>query len=103
MVKSASATEKARADARQRYSRLGQISWALYDWANSAFPTVIQTFVFAAYFTRQVASDEAVGSMLWGTMLGVAGILVAVGGPVLGAMADQGGRRKPWIAVFTVL
>lgn len=82
---------------------LGLVSWALYDWANSAFWTVIQTFVFATYFARQVATDEAVGSLLWGITLSAAGLIVALGGPVLGAVADQGGRRKPWIAVFTAL
>jgi len=33
-------------------STTGLVSWAFYDWASSAFATVIQTFVFAAYFTR---------------------------------------------------
>lgn len=78
-------------------------SWALYDWANNAFATVIQTFVFAAYFIQQVAPNEVVGSTLWGNTLAVAGLIVAVGGPVLGAIADQSGRNKPWIVVFTVL
>ena len=75
-------------------------SWALFDWANSAFPTVIQTFVFAAYFTRRVAQDEASGSAAWGTAVGVAGAIIALSGPVLGAIADQGRRRKPWVAAF---
>ncbi len=79
------------------------LSWALYDWANSAFPTVIQTFVFAAYFTRRVAENETAGSAAWGTAVGIAGAFIAVGGPVLGAIADQGRRRKPWIAVLTGL
>jgi UMF1 family MFS transporter len=103
MAPSASDDKHRLTDAARQRSRLGLISWALYDWANSAFPTVIQTFVFAAYFTRQVAANEAVGSMLWGTMLGVAGTFVAVGGPILGAIADQGGRRKPWIAVTSLV
>jgi UMF1 family MFS transporter len=81
----------------------GLVSWALYDWASSAFATLIQTFVFAAYFTRQVAENAATGTAQWGNMVGLAGIMVAVGGPILGAVADQSGRRKPWIAVFTGL
>ena len=84
-------------------STLGLISWALYDWGGSAFSTVIQTFVFAAYFTRQVAENEMVGSAQWGNTLSAAAFCVALGGPVLGAVADQGGRRKPWIAAFTLL
>lgn len=81
----------------------GLIAWALYDWANSAFPTVIETFVFAAYFVKHVAQDETLGSMLWGTTLSIAGLLVAVGGPFLGAVADQMGRRKPWLATLTAI
>ncbi len=78
-------------------------AWALYDFANSAFPTVIQTFLFAAYFTRRVAEDETTGTAQWGLVIGLAGIFVALAGPVTGAVADQLGRRKPWIGGFTLL
>jgi UMF1 family MFS transporter len=84
-------------------SRLGLWSWALYDWANSGFSTVIQTFVFAAYFTRQVAADEAVGTAQWGNMVSAAALVVALGGPVLGAATDQDGRRKRWIVSLTLV
>jgi len=79
------------------------ISWCLYDWANSAFPTVITTFVFAAYFTKAVADDAVTGTSQWGVAMSLSGLAIAVAGPVLGAIADRGGRRKPWIAVFTAL
>jgi UMF1 family MFS transporter len=82
---------------------LGLVSWAVYDWASSAFATLIQTFVFAAYFTRQVAENPTIGSVQWGNMVGLTGLMVAVGGPILGAVADQSGRRKPWVAAFTFL
>jgi UMF1 family MFS transporter len=78
-------------------------AWALYDFANSAFATVIETFVFPAYFTRQIAASEAAGTSQWGLMLGLAGLVVAIGGPILGAAADQSGRRKPWLLAFTLL
>ncbi|MBN2139652.1 MAG: MFS transporter [Desulfovibrionaceae bacterium] len=81
----------------------GRFSWALYDWANSAFCTLIQTFVFAAYFTRAVAENETLGTAQWGSMMGLAGLAVGLGGPLLGAVADQTGRRKPWIAVLTLI
>lgn len=78
-------------------------SWAIFDWANSAHSVVILTFVFAAYFTRQVAPDEIVGSRVWGTVMGLSGLTVAVLGPTLGATTDQTGRRKPWILGFISL
>lgn len=78
-------------------------SWALYDWANSAFFAVIQTFVFATYFIQSVAGDATIGSTQWGNTISAAGLVIAFGGPVLGAIADQFGRRKPWIAGFSLL
>jgi UMF1 family MFS transporter len=78
-------------------------AWALYDWANSGFAALVQTFVFAAYFTRAVAENQTVGTAQWGTMMGVAGLVIGLGGPLLGAVADRSGRRKPWLGVFTVL
>jgi UMF1 family MFS transporter len=84
-------------------SLTGLWSWAMYDWANSAYWTVIQTFIFPPYFTQEVAVDEESGSRLWGTTLGIAGLIIAIGAPFLGAVADQMGRRKPWIGLFTAL
>ncbi len=77
------------------------VSWCLYDWANSAYPTVVTTFVFGAYFTKAVAVTPEAGTAAWGYAVGTAGLAVALLGPVLGAGADQAGRRKPWLAVFT--
>ncbi len=84
-------------------SLTGLWSWALYDWANSAYWTVIQTFIFPPYFAQQIAADEESGSRLWGMTLGIAGLVIAIGAPLLGAVADQTGRRKPWIGLFTGL
>jgi len=78
------------------------ISWCLYDWANSAYPTVVITFVFGAYFTTAVAETPESGAEVWGYAVGIAGLAVALFSPVLGAIADQGGRRKPWRAVLTL-
>jgi MFS transporter, UMF1 family len=84
-------------------SKTQLFGWALYDWGNSAFAAIIQTFVFAAYFTRSVAATEVHGTALWGTTISIAALIVAAGGPLLGAIADQTGRRKPWIAAFSAL
>ncbi len=79
-----------------------QIAWCFYDWANSAFPTVIVTFVFAAYFTQAVAASPAEGTAQWGWAVSGSALLIAVASPVLGAIADATGRRKPWLAGFSV-
>ncbi|MGH6942855.1 MAG: MFS transporter [Geminicoccaceae bacterium] len=84
-------------------TRLGQFSWALYDWASSAFSAVIVTFVFATYFSQGVAENQVVGTAAWGWAMSASGIAIAIVGPVLGAVADAGGRLKPWIFGFTWL
>ena len=78
------------------------VAWAFYDWANSSYATVIQTFVFAAYFARQIAPDPNTGFSQWGLATGIAGGFIALLGPILGAVVDQGGRRKPWIGALTL-
>jgi len=77
--------------------------WCLFDWANQGYPTVIQTFVFATYFTQAVAESPVEGTSLWGTTLSLSGILVILLSPPLGAISDRGGRRKPWLAVLSLL
>lgn len=77
-------------------------SWCLYDWANSAYPSVVTTFVFSAYFTTAVADTPESGAEVWGYAIGAAGLTVALLSPVLGAIADSAGRRKPWLGVLTV-
>tara|TARA_Y100001934_G_scaffold283265_1_gene401639 strand:+ start:711 stop:1946 length:1236 start_codon:yes stop_codon:yes gene_type:complete len=79
------------------------VGWALYDWANSPFTTLIITFVFAAYFSRGIVGDEVQGQALWGYVAGISAVVIAVLSPVLGAIADAGGRRKPWILAFSGL
>jgi len=79
------------------------IAWSTFDWANSAFPTIISTFVFAAYFTKAVAPTPEVGTAQWGWTMGIVGLVIAVLGPVVGATADHTGRRKPWLAGFSAL
>jgi len=80
--------------------RRGILAWCLYDWANSAFNTVIGTFVFSVYFARGIYGDETAGSAQWAFALSIAGLAVALLSPLLGAIADRAGRRKPWLAVF---
>jgi UMF1 family MFS transporter len=84
-------------------SRPARAAWCLYDWANSAFPAVILTFVFAAYFTTAVAADPIAGTRAWGTAVSLSALAIAVFSPVLGAIAHRGGARKPWLAAFTIL
>ena len=83
--------------------RSAVISWIFFDWAVQPYFTLITTFVFAPYFATHVAPDAASGQALWGFATAAAGLTIAAFSPVLGAIADAAGRRKPWIAAFGVL
>lgn len=79
----------------------GTVAWCLFDWANSPFPTVIVTFVFAVYFQRGIVGDPVRATELWGQAIALSALAVALAGPLLGAVADAGGPRKPWLLACT--
>ena len=83
--------------------RRAVFGWMLFDWAAQPYFSLITTFVFAPYFATRVASDPATGQSLWGFATAAAGLLIALASPMLGAIADASGRRKPWIAGFGAL
>jgi UMF1 family MFS transporter len=83
--------------------RRARIGWILFDWAAQPYFSLITTFVFAPYFAGNVASSPAAGQAMWGFATASAGLVIALLSPVLGAIADAAGRRKPWIAGFGVL
>ena len=80
-----------------------QVAWCMFDWANSAFPTVIVTFVFGTYFATSVASNSVEGASLWGSALALSGVIVAILGPLVGSIADRMMRRKIWLAAFSII
>ena len=80
--------------------RSAVISWIFFDWAAQPYFTLITTFVFAPYFVAHVAPDAISGQAMWGFATASAGLVIALMSPILGAIADASGRRKPWIAFF---
>lgn len=85
------------------FSKRPVLSWCLYDWANSVLATIIFTFVFSVYFSRSVVGDETLGSAYWGYTIGIAGFVIAICGPILGAVSDAYGPRKPLLAMLTTV
>ena len=81
----------------------GVWGWMLFDWAAQPFFTVVTTFIFGPYFVSRMASDPVAGQAAWGYGIAAAGFVIAILSPVLGSIADQTGRRKPWIAFFAVI
>ncbi|HYD15516.1 MAG TPA: MFS transporter [Hyphomicrobium sp.] len=90
-------------DVREAAPRRALLSWVLFDWAAQPYYTLVLTFLFAPYFANVVAPNPAEGQALWGYAAAAAGIIIALGSPFLGAVADGRGARKPWMALFSVL
>ena len=78
-------------------------AWATYDFANSAFTTLVVTFVYAAFFAKGIAPDETTGTDLWSTGITISALLVALLSPFMGAMADRGGYRKRYLGIATIV
>lgn len=86
--------------------------WWFFDWASQPFATLLMTFIFPVYYaeiarqhyTAQGMTPEAAGAAaqsLWGYGLGICGIIIALLAPVLGAIADNTGRRLVWVWIFS--
>jgi UMF1 family MFS transporter len=73
-------------------------SWAMFDFANSSYTTVIVTVAFSVYFTRLVA-PEGRGDFLWGLGIAIGNLIVLSLSPIVGAIADDSGRKKAFLAV----
>ena len=78
-------------------------NFALYDFANSAFTTIIITFIFSTYFAKQIAPNPVLGQSYWGWAIGTTGILVAIIGPILGSYADKKNFTEFFIKLFTII
>lgn len=83
-------------------ARKALFGWTMYDFANSAFTTLIVTFIYATYFTKGIAPDEITGTTLWSRAVTVSALAVALLSPLLGAMADHYGHRKRYLLISTV-
>ena len=76
--------------------------WAMYDFANSGYTTVVLTAVFNAYFVGVVANGASWGTLAWTLALGVSNLVVMLTMPALGAFADLRAAKKRLLALTTV-
>ena len=89
----------------------GTFSWALWDWASQAFPTVVTSFIFGRYITSEFFApagysieDAGQYTAFWLGISGVfAGVLIALIAPIVGRRADTSGRKKFWLMINTYL
>ncbi|MDW7644961.1 MAG: MFS transporter [Desulfuromonadales bacterium] len=94
--------------------RKAWFSWCLYDWANSAYATVILAAVLPVYFVSLVPVEGArlslfgwshsmPASALWGYAVSLSMLLVAISAPFLGAHADRSASRRHWLIFFCLI
>lgn len=76
-------------------------SWAMYDFANSGYTTVVITAIFNAYFVSVIAGGADWATLLWTTVVAISYVIVMVVGPVLGAWADRNAAKKRVLAWST--
>ncbi len=78
-------------------------AWAMYDFANSGYTTVVLTAVFNAYFVAVVAGNAPWATFAWTAALSVSYAMVMVAGPLLGAWADANAAKKTVLGVSTAV
>lgn len=76
-----------------------EAAWSLTEAANEPFFTLVQRYVFPPFFVGTLAASAGPvwGAATWGYMTAAAGAMVAIGAPLMGAVADSGGRRRPFM------
>jgi len=82
------------------------VSWAMYDFANSGYTTVVLTAVFNAWFvsmlTTNGVSNSGSGTLYWSIAVGIANAMILLSAPVLGAIADYSAAKKKILAFVTI-
>ncbi|WP_299295721.1 MFS transporter [uncultured Tateyamaria sp.] len=88
--------------------------WFFFDWASQPYHTVLLTFIFGPFFVSLASESfmadgietelaKANAQAMWSFTLTITGLLIGFGAPILGAMADTGGRRIPWVIGFSLM
>ncbi|HJR70024.1 MAG TPA: MFS transporter [Gammaproteobacteria bacterium] len=76
-------------------------AWAMYDFANSGYTTVVVTAVFNAYFVGVVFAGQSWGTFAWTLALSISYALIILSAPIIGAYADAHAAKKQLLAITT--
>ena len=79
------------------------LGWCFYDFANSSFTTIVVTFIYSAFFADYIVGNSSLGQIYWGNAVTVCAIIIAILSPIMGAIADQGGLRKTFLFIWTMI
>jgi UMF1 family MFS transporter len=87
------------------YNRKKVLAWMLYDWANSAFATVVLVGFFPVFYKQVLAVDlgNTVSTFYLGLANSLSGLAIVILAPILGVIADQTGRQKLFLVIFTLI
>lgn len=88
--------------------------WYFFDWASQPYHTLLVTFIYGPFFATVAASyflsmgmddaaSKANAQVYWSWCLTITGLLIGIGAPIMGAIADTAGKRRPWIYFFSLL
>ncbi len=100
------APSDARSIARKERQRVGGVmapagfSWAVFEFGRNPYFMLIVTYVFPPYFAQYIVGDPVLGQATVSDATAWAGVIGALTAPILGAMIDKGGKRKPLMALF---
>ena len=77
-------------------------AWAMYDFANSGYTTVVITAVFNAYFVAVVAQNQPWATLAWSAALAISYVAIMVSAPLIGAFADAFAAKKKLLLLTTI-
>lgn len=88
--------------------------WWFFDWASQPYHTLLVTFIFGPFFAAvatkhfmgtglEIDAAKASAQTLWAWNMGLAGLIIGIGAPLMGALADASGRKRPWILSFSAM
>ena len=88
-------------------SRRELFAWALYDFANSGYTTVVLTTIYSAYFVGVVAGGDPLinpgtATFMWTLAIAIANLTVLLAAPVVGAIADYRAAKKKFLLITTI-
>jgi UMF1 family MFS transporter len=76
------------------------LGWMFYDFANSAFTTIIVSVVYSVYFIKSVVGGPSGYGECFGKGIGLSMTLVAISAPILGAVADYSRAKKRMLFII---
>ena len=79
------------------------LGWCFYDFANASYSAVIAAVIFPVFYANRVVGNTAgLGDLWWGRAISVSMLIAAVTSPFAGGIADRAGRRKLFLAFYTM-